>query len=397
MFMKLFNISLSQVKSPVVWLMYFVFLACLLPAAIFAYKRPAYNWDMLAYMALVVKMENSDIKEVHNITYNSARQHIPSAEYAKLVNGTLRQGRFENPAEFSGVLPFYAVKPFYIWSSYVFYKAGLTLPVSTVFPSIIAYLLIGVLLFHWLNRHHRLIFSFAAGVLMMGSSIMIEAARLSTPDCISAFFLLTAFYFILEKPSVLFAFLFLTGSVLVRLDNIVVSCLLLSFLFFNPKWVKKISFVQYIGMLAVLASFYVMVAGLTKGYNWSSIYYPDFIKYYHPGHRSQSSFSVPDYMALFYERTIMAMLYTQFSIFLLIVLVWISASYHGKFSDLPFELLFCILLVATVFTRFVLFPNLEDRFYIAYYLVILIMFIRQYKHLSGIFITERQTMGKENN
>lgn len=397
MFMKLFNISLSQVKRPVVWLMYFVFLACMLLVAIFAYKRPAYNWDMLAYMALVVKMENGDINEVHKITYNSARQHIPSEEYANLVNGALRQERFENPAEFNGVLPFYAVKPFYVWSSYVFYKAGFTLPVSTVLPSIIAYLLIGLLLFHWLNRHHKLFFSFAAGLLMMVSSIMIEAARLSTPDCISAFFLLTAFYFILEKPSVLVAFLFLTVSLLVRLDNIVLSCLLVSFLFFNRKWVKKIPIVQYVVMLAVLAAVYVMVSGLAKEYDWGSFYYPDFVKYYHPGHPSQSSFSVSGYMALVYERMIMAILYTQFSFFLLLVLIWLSTSYPGKFSTLPFELLFCILLIVTIFIRFVLFPDMENRFYIAYYLVILVMFIRQYKHLGGIFKMIPQSMRNENN
>jgi hypothetical protein len=376
--------------------MYFVFLACILPVAIFAYKRPLYNWDMLAYIALVVKMENSDMNEVHTITYNNVREHIPSEEYAKLINGPLRQQRFENATEFTSVLPFYAVKPCYIWSSYFFYKLGFTLAVSTVIPSIVAYLLIGLLLFHWLNKHHKLFFSFAAGLLIMVSSVMIEAARLSTPDGISALFLFVAFYFILERPSVLFAFLFLTGSVLARLDNIILSCLLLTFLFFNKKWAKKISVVQYILMLTVLAAVYVMVSGLAKEYNWSSFYYPDFVKYYHPGHPSQSSFSFAGYMTLFYERVIMAILYTEASVFLLLVLIWLSTSYQGKFRTLPFELLFCIILVFTIITRFILFPDLEDRFYIAYYLAILIMFMQQYRQMSSIFKTARQTMDNVN-
>jgi hypothetical protein len=388
MFSKLFNISLSQVKSPAVWLIYFVFLACMLPVAIFAYKRPAHNWDMLAYMALVVKMENGDINEVHKITYNSARLNMPPGDYAKLIDGPLRQGRFQSGAEFNNVLPFYAVKPFYIWASYIFYKSGFSLTASTVLPSIVAYLLIGLLVFHWLNRHHQLVFSFVSGLLIMCSSIMIEAARLSTPDCISAFFLLTAFYFILEKPSVLFAFLFLTASVLSRLDNVILSGLLLSFIFFYKKWSKKISLVQYLVMLAILSAVYVMVSGLAKEYNWSSFYYPDFVKYYQPGHPGQPSFSIPGYMVLFYERVIMAILYTHASIFFLLVLIWLSMSYRGKFRNLPFELLFCLILVFTIVIRFVLFPDLEDRFYIAYYLVILIMFMRRYKQVNDFFKTE---------
>jgi len=96
---------------------------------------------MLAYMALVVKMENKDINEVHKITYSSAMQNIPTDDYDKLIGGNLRKGRAESSAEFSSVLPFYAVKPLYVWSSYIFYKAGFNLPVSrySLYSSLFAY------------------------------------------------------------------------------------------------------------------------------------------------------------------------------------------------------------------------------------------------------------------
>lgn len=383
--MKLFNINLTHISKPAVWLVYVVFFACLLPVAIFSYKHPLYNWDMLAYMALVVKMENKDVNKVHDITYRNIRQNIPAEDYDKLTGGGLRRSRAENPAEFAGVLPFYAIKPLYIWSSYIFYKVGFSLPVSTVLPSIVAYLFIGLLLFHWLNRHHNLFFAFVAALLIMLSSVMIDVARLSTPDCISAFLLFTAFFFILERPSVLFTFLFLTGSVLARLDNIILSGLLLSFLFFSSRWTKKISLVQYIVMLAVLAVLYILVSGMAGEYQWDSFYYSRFVKYYDKEHEVQSSFSFSHYLALIQLRVIMAALYTHFSFFLLLVLVMLSTRFQEKFRNLPFELLFCVLLVFTIITRFVLFPNLEDRFYIAYYLVILILFMRQYKQ-ENVFL-----------
>ncbi len=380
--MKLLNIGLRQINRLSAWIIYFCFLACLLPIAIFAYKHPAYNWDMLAYMALVVKIEKGDINEVHKITYVNARENIPVNEYDKLVGGDLRKSRLENPSEFNRILPLYAVKPFFIWLSYGFYKAGFSLPLATVIPSIIAYLLIGLLLFHWLCRHHRIFLAFAGGLLIMYSSVMINVANLSTPDCVSALFLLSAFYFILEKPSVLLSFLFLTGSVFVRLDNIILSFLLLTFLFFSGLRKKKIPRVQYFTMLAVLTGVYILISGMAGGDNWDLLYYPTFIKYYHPDHQAQSLFSVSNYLTLFSERVVMALLYSQVSIFLLLVLIMVSGGLPAKLRNLPFEQLFCILLVFTIVIRFILFPDLEDRFYIAFYVVILILFMQQYK--SGI-------------
>ena len=387
--MKLFNIGLTHLNRLSAWVIYFCILACLVPIAIFAYKRPSYNWDMLAYMALVVQMEKNDITEVHKITYDNARQNIPPNEYSKLTSGDLRKRRMENPSEFQRILPLYAVKPFYIWLSYGFYKAGASLPLSTVIPSIIAYLLIGLLLFHWLSRHHSLLLAFAGTLLIMYSSAMINVANLSTPDCVSAFFLLAAFYFILESPSILFSFLFLTGSVFVRLDNIVMSSLVLTFLFLSGLWKKKIPLVQYLIILSVLAGAYIIVSGMARGDNWDLLYYPTFIKYYHPDHEVQLSFSMSNYLSLFSDRVVMALLYSQASIFFLLVLLMFSAALPAKVRDLPFEQLFCILLVFTIIIRFLLFPDLEDRFYIAFYVVILILLMQQYRSGIKFFNTSR--------
>ena len=239
----------------------------------------------------------------------------------------------ENPSEFNRLLPLYAVKPFYVWLSYGFFKAGFSLPLSTVIPSIIAYLLIGLILFHWLSRHHQLFLAFAGALLIMYSSVMINVANLSTPDCVSALFLFAAFYFILERPSVLLSFLFLTGSVLVRLDNIILSLLLLTFLVFSGLWKKKIPLVQYFIMLTVLAGVYVLISSMAVGGNRDLVYYPTFIKYYHPDHQVQSSFSLSNYLLLFSERVVMALLYTQGSIFLLLVLIFVSADLPAKLSQ----------------------------------------------------------------
>src|SRR6187549_2702655 len=120
------------------WVIYLVFLSCLLPAAIYFYKKPAYNFDMLGYMALVVKIDKPNtIARIHEITYSSARQNIPPEEYKKLTENPPYRKTFESdPSEFSKVLPNYVVKPLYIWLCWLFYKSGSSLPMATAMPSI---------------------------------------------------------------------------------------------------------------------------------------------------------------------------------------------------------------------------------------------------------------------
>ena len=62
-----------------VFVLYFI---SLIPACIFAFKKPQYNWDMLPYMASVIKIDHSNIDAIHTITYQSAKENIPADKYA---------------------------------------------------------------------------------------------------------------------------------------------------------------------------------------------------------------------------------------------------------------------------------------------------------------------------
>ena len=122
-------------------IVYLVFLLCLLPVAIFTYKHPEYNWDMLGYMALVVRMDRTkNIEEIHHVVYDEAKRGIPADRYEKLIGPFSFRERLSNdPLEFQKLLPIYIVKPLYTWTCHLFYKSGFSLPVSTVMPSIISY------------------------------------------------------------------------------------------------------------------------------------------------------------------------------------------------------------------------------------------------------------------
>ncbi|HLG39843.1 MAG TPA: hypothetical protein VI461_09250, partial [Chitinophagaceae bacterium] len=158
---------------------------------------------------------------------------------------------------------------------------------------------------------------------------------------------------------------------------IVLCVTVISFLSFSRKWSIKISFFRYAVMLSILAGVYFLVTNQVKENGWNAAYYSTFIKYYDRDYEFHSSFSFSQYIALFWQRAIMAIVNTHFSFYLLLVLLLLRKYVRGRLIQMPFESVFCLMLVFVVFGRFILFPDFEDRFYTAYYLVTLIIFLQQ--------------------
>jgi hypothetical protein len=351
---------------------------CLLMIAVFAYKHPHYNWDILAYMALVIQEDNSDIKQIHEMTYKAAEENIPAIDYEHLIMGEHRKNLSTDPTAFFKTLPLYAVKPMYLKMVSLFHKAGFSLPVSTVLPSIVFYILLGLLLFYWLLKYLKIIWAFAVGISIMLSSFMVFMPRLSSPDCMSAFLLLSAFYFIIQKPSLKWMFLFLLLSVFARLDNIIPCFFILSFLFFTRQWQKEIKPKYYLLMLFVIAACYFGIIAITmKPFGWNIFYYPTYARYMNLSHSFDASFSIKNYIALVFSQITTAVVFYHFIFFMLFVLL-ILYSPNFKYRNVTLDQSFTVLLVVIILFRFILYPDLSDRFNIAYYLCFLIIFIKKY-------------------
>jgi hypothetical protein len=359
-------------------LIYLAFLVCLLPVAFFTYKHPAYNFDMLGYMAVIVRMDQTkDIQQVHSITYDQARQYIPTADYEKLTSIPAFRKKFAtDPTQFEKILPIYTVKPFYTSMAWLFYKAGFSLVIATVLPSILAYLLIGLFLFYWLSKYLQRGIAFLTGLLMMFSIFTVAVAGLSTPDCLSALFLLIAFYFIIEKFSLAWAFLFFLLSILARVDNVVTCFIILSFLTFSGKW-KRISLRQYFWMLLMLGITYICVILPVTQFGWSILYYSQYSRHIDFSKDFNQSMSLLSYLSLVESKLVTALVSSQFTFFMLLSLLIIG---HPRlsFRKLNFDQSFLLVLLGIIFFRFLLLPDLSDRFYFGFYMLILVILVKQF-------------------
>lgn len=370
------------------WLVYLAFLICLLPVAIFTFKHPAYNWDMLGYTALIVRMDKTHtIDEVHTITYNNARETVSAEAYEKLTTTPSFRKKFAaEPSQFEKLLPMYMVKPLYIWVSWLFYKGGFSLSAATVMPSIISYLIIGLFLLYWFRRYLKGGIAFFGAFLIMFSIFTVAIAGLSTPDCLSALFLFLSAYFILEKRNTALMFIFFLLSIFTRVDNIFTCFFIISFLTFSEKW-KRINMTQYLLMLVILAIAYICIVLPTTQFGWGFFYYSQFARQLNLAYADQG-FSLSSYLALVYSKLVTALVSAHFTFFLFLSLL-IMSNRSISFTKLSFDQSFLILMLSVIFFRFLLLPDLSDRFYFGFYLVIIILLVRKFS--SGIL-----TLSNEN-
>ena len=333
---------------------------------------------MLGYMALVVKMDRPNtIAQIHDITYSSARQNIPLEEYKMLTETPSHRKKFEtDPSEFSNILPNYIVKPLYIWLCWLFYKSGSSLPMATVMPSIISYLVLGLFLFYWLRKYLQTVFAFAGAGLIMFSVFITAIARLSTPDCLSTLFLFISIYFILEKRNLTLMSLFFLLAAFTRLDNIITCFFIISFLAFSKKW-KIINRRQYFSMVAVLAIAYITIVLPVRQFEWSIIFYSNYAKHIDYSKDFSDPISILSYLSLVYSKLVTAFVSTHFTFFLFLSLLIL---FTKKFSlrTLSFDQTFLLVLAATGLFKFLLLPDLSDRFYLGFYLIIIMLLVRKF-------------------
>jgi len=365
-------------KSSLLKATYLILIAA---AAIYCFKRPLYNWDMLPYSALILKMDGYDDKKAFVYTYESAKENVPPGPY-HLLTDSANAFRYElanNTEAFDKQLPFYVVKPLYTSLAYLAYKLGFSLPQATLVPCFISYLLIGLLFFHWLQLYVRLSLAFFVALFIMVSSPLIEVAKLSTPDCLSALLLLGAFYFTVEKPSLPFALVCMCLSVFARIDNVICCFLLTSTAYASKHGNRRQGLKSFLLITILFAVCYLMVGLAAWEYGWSLFFYNDFAVHLHPIYGSKSDFGIQDYFRLMYEHIMSAINRSYFAIFMALHVLNIGRSFLSR--RLSFDQLFPLLIPTIVFIRLILYPDISNRFYIAYYLMIVVLVVKNFSPL----------------
>lgn len=198
-------------------------------------KHPAYNWDLLGYVASALSLEETDQTRIHERTYRVVETSIPPDAFRAIVSkdDPYRSKMQTDPQAFSRQIYVYRLKPLYGFLMYLLNKTGIPLVVASVFISAVSAAVIFYISFIWLSRH---ISSAWTGLISLVIGLLAglpHLSRLSTPDALSGALMLTALYFLLEKRRPAAGILLLLLSIPARIDNIMFIILITPFFVFG--------------------------------------------------------------------------------------------------------------------------------------------------------------------
>ena len=339
----------------------------------YQYHHPGYNWDMLPYMGVALEYENAD--NIHAQVYAIAKREIPPHAFTQLTDSIIpyRSAVYQSPELFRKQMPFYVVKPLYTRMVQLFYKAGIPLTKATVMSSLIASFLLVCVMLHWFRKYLSLLMTALAAIALSLWGPVLLLSKTSGPDALSALLLVGAVYCMLEKTKSGLMYFLLLLSILTRIDNLLPAALFISVYsyYIHDKWKQRLK----TGILLTSGCIvcYFFVGSLAAEYNWSYFYYTDFYKHLHPDYNIAAGFSFQNYVALVRSQVMTGLYYSQLPLFLFLSLCLVA---YGMKLKMDTMLLAAIWLILAI--RFILHPVMTDRLYAGYYLIILMMIVRNF-------------------
>lgn len=250
-----------------------VFLIILLGWCWILSQNPAYNWDMTAYLACLVEIEEDDPEEIHRQTYALLQRALPDEDFRQLSAGnTFKKRCASDPEFFYRNLPFYRVKPLYVWGSYPLFRAGLPATTALAFLPMLSLLGIGALFYYWLSSYLPQLPALLLSITALFWAPVSELGRFFTPDALSCLSLLCAFYLILEKKAFSWAAFLLLIATWARIENAILGILLVFSLWATwPEKPLRLSWRPFLIWFAVyLCSALLLPVLLGNSWDWFS-------------------------------------------------------------------------------------------------------------------------------
>lgn len=346
------------------WLVHFVFIFIAAGFVSVNYK-PVYNWDILPYMALALNHEMSDKDSVHNKVYRLIQE---GQERGEVTNGTFgnfttkipyRVQCYENADIFNAQLFYYRTKPLYNLFVYWLYAAGVPLIKATIIPSAVAGFFILLVLYVWMSLYTQRIMAAVITLLIALLPIFSELQNTSSPDALSAMFVLSAMYLFFAGKHKGWIILCLSFATLARIDNFIFATIML-YAILKPAR-NSLIFIASGSILAALVAILVIpwLAGNSPLWFTEFKFLESHVQYY------------------FHVRNVFRAFLGDAYYWIWVALGLLLLTVKRK----PVQQLTLIITVSVV-VRLVLFPSLQERFFAPYEFALIVAMLMAVKGKS---------------
>lgn len=335
---------------------------------------PAHNWDLLGYVGVVYSFTEDDPEVIHDKTYAEAKANVPPARYRNLIGESLpeesrdkkyRASVATDPKSFVQQLPFYGVKPAYPALMFLLSKTGMDLVTASVVISKTATVLIVVLLYYWLSINLRPVVATILTMLMI--RLVAATAGTSSPDALSNLFLLGAFFLLIEYRTVRVALLVTILSIAVRPDNVILCFLLAIYVALFDSQHR----IWAIGAAVAGTGLYVTEATLAGSYGWPTFFYHSFVEFLSEPATFSSALSLREYMEIYVRSALSAYLFVWWLLFYGLALL--VRYENSELRDISLGIL--VVNLFYMFAHWLVYPNPRVSFFVASYLVMLVVLI----------------------
>ncbi len=347
-------------------LVFSIFFLAIVKIAWVCYEKPLYNWDTLAYMAIVLGFEEDDITKIHQSIYNIAQQEIPIDKYALMTDTThmVKKDVLNHPDKFLQYTSFFRVKPLYTFLSYAAYKVGLPLSKAPFVPSVFSFVAISFLLVWLFSKFFPEWLSAILSLCIVISPPILEAARLATPDALSTLVILIAFCLLMNSSSWVWIIFILSLSILVRVDNIILAGIILFFQYFMLREQAK-NKIPHLAFWIIIAlwigfAFWLMVhANIQNGF-----------ENFYGGLSKKVNF------LMILKESVTGLNTLQTSHLSIVMAICALILFYGKAFSIrslnQSQYLF-LLMIFYLVIRYVMFPDLTTRFFLPVYIISIVL------------------------
>lgn len=359
--------------------------AVILAIALYAWLRPAYNWDMVAYIATALEDRIADPVELHRQTWAEIEKGASESQlYHLKFSNPYNLNQWENPVDFQSQLSMYRVKEGYIGALRLL-EPVTGLARGSILLSILPAIAFGALALWWLARENAL----QAGLIVAPFLTLADFGHMTTavtPDMLLSAVSLAA-VLLLARGKDVAACLLLFLSVFIRPDNIIlIFALLIAAVLFG--WRIMPMLITFVGSFA--ACIFISKMGGHPG--WWAHFYFSCVKIQNSMANFHPDFSLVDFARGYVRGVVVALMDNDWpGLLVLLVAAWALLWRYGKVAVGRENALIFALAIGTL-GKFASFPLPDDRFYFEFLAVMAVLLAGIWKpRFDGVRMSAKTT------
>jgi hypothetical protein len=318
--------------------------------AVTDYLRPLPTFDRYLYAGAIASLRYSDPATIHHIARAEFDRQPSPFQFENVAGEPYFADVYENPDHFAQQLGFYRVKLGYVVAGYGLWRAGLPILVGLRLISACCFFIVAFLVLAWTQE------AILSAILLLTPS-MLTMGRMITVDPFSTTIVLLALFAFVKKKDML-AVILLVASILLRFDNVIVTLVMLAWMV----WKKGLNLSRGALFGALAIGCVALTNHFSSYYGWRVLMQHSFIKPEIEPIRHPVSISFAGYLHAVAALRVIP--YTYMTIWLLIaVAAWLRLPPKSISRNLLALAGVCTLL------RLMIYPNVEDRYFLWAYLL----------------------------